>query len=88
MEEWICQNPVVGSGGSHCPSSADCWDRLVIKGACRQRVIDLGRVVAQILWLSATRSAADKYSELQDRLEEEKTNLDEESRKARKRNYG
>ncbi|NLJ86310.1 MAG: OmpH family outer membrane protein [Firmicutes bacterium] len=49
-------------------------------------VIDLGRVVAQSpLAQRYEKQLADKYSELQDRLEEEKTNLDEESRKAREK---
>ncbi|NMB12700.1 MAG: OmpH family outer membrane protein [Firmicutes bacterium] len=49
-------------------------------------VIDLGRVVAQSpLAQRYEKQLADKYSELQTQLEEEKTNLDEESRKAREK---
>lgn len=49
-------------------------------------VIDLGRVVAQSpLAQRYEKQLADKYSELQTQLEAEKTNLDEESRKAREK---
>ncbi|NLJ24887.1 MAG: OmpH family outer membrane protein [Firmicutes bacterium] len=49
-------------------------------------VIDLGRVVAQSpLAQRYEKQLADKYSDLQAKLEEEKTNLDEESRKAREK---
>ena len=49
-------------------------------------VIDLGKVVAQSpLAQRYEKQLADKYSALQEQLEEEKTNLDEESRKAREK---
>jgi len=49
-------------------------------------VIDLGRVVARSpLAQRYEKQLAEKYEELQAQLEKEKTNLDEESRKAREK---